>query len=175
MNEEWRPIPGYEGIYQVSNLGRVRSLDRRTWNPRGRGFWASLKGQDLRAVSLPTGHLYVKLLRDGQASQRQIHRLVLEAFVGPCPDGLEACHGDGDPTNNALPNLRWDTRSANLRDAVRHGTHHHAKKTVCANGHPYSPENTYVNGSKRACRTCRREHSRRSYARHVEALQDGAA
>jgi hypothetical protein len=51
-----------------------------------------------------------------------VHRLVLEAFVGPCPDGMEGCHGDGDTANNRLGNLRWDTPKSNRADASRHGT-----------------------------------------------------
>jgi hypothetical protein len=50
-----------------------------------------------------------------------VHRLVLEAFVCPCPEGRECCHNDGDPANNALTNLRWNTRKANIEDSRRHG------------------------------------------------------
>lgn len=57
-----------------------------------------------------------------RARRRYIHRLVLEVFVGPCPEGMVACHNDGNPRNNALSNLRWDTREANMRDRDRHGT-----------------------------------------------------
>lgn len=53
---------------------------------------------------------------------------MLTAFVGPCPDGMEGCHNDGDPHNNRLDNLRWDTRANNARDAIRHGTHPWLKK-----------------------------------------------
>jgi hypothetical protein len=159
MNEEWRPVRGFEGIYEISSLGNVRSLDRRVWSARG--FWAALKGRVIRPAALPTGHLHVLLRHDGKRSNRQVHRMVLEAFVGPCPDGMEACHGDGDPANNALSNLRWDSRSANLKDAVRHGTHHEAKKTHCPRYHPYSPENTRMNGQARVCRECSREHTRK--------------
>ena len=54
--------------------------------------------------------------------QRYVHRLVLEAFVGKCPEGMECCHGDGDRTNNVLSNLRWDTPSANNLEKELHGT-----------------------------------------------------
>lgn len=59
-----------------------------------------------------------------------VHRLVLEWFVGPCPEGMEACHNDGDSTNNRLDNLRWDTRKANIIDSVKHGTHYTGKGTM---------------------------------------------
>lgn len=64
------------------------------------------------------GHLSVNL-RAGV--RRLIHRLILETFVGPCPGGMECCHNDGDPTNNALSNLRWDTSKANKADMAKHG------------------------------------------------------
>jgi hypothetical protein len=56
-----------------------------------------------------------------------VHTLVLEAFVGPCLPGMECCHRDGNPANNRLDNLRWDTRAANRRDMLRHGTHRNAR------------------------------------------------
>lgn len=92
---------------------------------------------------------------------RLVHRLVLEAFVGPCPEGMEGCHGDGDPTNNSLGNLRWDTATSNQLDKVRHGTHHNAAKEACIHGHPFDSGNTYIRSDgKRQCRTCtlRRQH-----------------
>lgn len=58
----------------------------------------------------------------GRGNMRRVHRLVLEAFVGPAPAGTEGCHNDGNPQNNALSNLRWDTHAENMLDQVRHGT-----------------------------------------------------
>jgi hypothetical protein len=69
-----------------------------------------------------SGHHYVYLSREGRAHILLVHRLVLEHFVGPCPDGCECCHGDGDPNNNHLNNLRWDTAGSNHADRVRHGS-----------------------------------------------------
>ncbi|MBY0457661.1 MAG: HNH endonuclease [Gemmataceae bacterium] len=68
------------------------------------------------------GRLSISLRREGHTKHFQIHRLVLLAFVGPCPPGMEGCHGDGNPLNNNRENLRWDTSKANHADAVRHGT-----------------------------------------------------
>lgn len=62
------------------------------------------------------------ILNDGTSKTFTVARLILEAFVGPCPEGLEACHYDGDCTNNALKNLRWDTHIENEKDKERHGT-----------------------------------------------------
>lgn len=151
--EEWRPIPGYEGIYEVSNLGRVRALAR--LDARGRS-----RSERIRAlVRQPSGHLTVALRRNGARTTAQVHRLVLEAFVGPCPRGMEACHGNDVPDDNRLANLRWDTRAANQLDSVRNGTHHMARRTHCPQGHEYTPENTYrYPAGNRACNECRREY-----------------
>ena len=97
-----------------------------------------------------------------------VHVLVLKAFIGPCPDGTECCHNDGNPANNAISNLRWDTRSGNIFDAVRHGTHHSASKTHCKRGHVFDKENTIQRrGGGRFCRECMRmygrEHARKKF------------
>lgn len=108
MREEWRPVPGYEGLYEVSNLGRVRGLKR---------------GRILRGRTLPNGYRQVSLWRCNQEVFRYIHRLVLEAFVGPCPEGRETLHGNNDRADNRLCNLRWGTRSENQRQVVADGRH----------------------------------------------------
>ncbi len=102
-HEQWRPVPGFSG-YLVSNLGRVYSghSDRcLTPQPSGRG------------------HLRVALRRAGETHMKLVHRLVLLAFVGPCPPGKECLHRDDVPSNNRLSNLRWGTRKENRQDAVR--------------------------------------------------------
>ncbi len=155
MAERWIGIPEYEDRYEVSDLGRVRSLERRV-----PGRWAAgtrVPGRVLRPGRTTRGYFQVQLCRDGIISKRFIHRLVLEAFVGPSPEGQQACHWNGDPLDNRLENLRWDTASANQLDNVRLGVHPNARKTGCPQGHPYSPDNTFVlPDGKRACRTCNR-------------------
>lgn len=148
-HEEWRPVPGYEGSYEVSNLGRVKSLARLGKN-----------GQSIRERLLkpqpgtPRPYPYVTL---GHSDKRRIHRLVLEAFVGPCPPGTEVLHANDDPTDNRLENLRWDLRSENIRDRVRNGTHNHASNTHCKRGHEFTPVNTYITTTgSRQCRECQR-------------------
>lgn len=123
--EEWRPVVRHEGDYEVSDHGRVRSLDRsctyQRWdNPTGQIITVTklLRGQMLRPGRMPSGHLSACL---GKGNSRCVHVLVLEAFSGPCPSGHEGLHWDDDPTNNCLTNLRWGTRSQNLHDAVRNG------------------------------------------------------
>lgn len=108
--ERWLPIVGFEGLYEVSDQGRVRAF------PRLRS-----RGGIRKPYANKKGHMRVDLYREGR-HKRYVHRAVLEAFVGPCPDGMEGCHSDGDPSNNHLGNLRWDTQSGNWADARKHGT-----------------------------------------------------
>lgn len=123
MSEEiWRPAVGLPN-YEVSDKGRVRSLGR-TFQRRGcqvRVRERILGGWIKRRAGRPMFR-GVTLGRTGHRYYTRIHRLVLEAFVGPCPPGMEGCHNDGNPLNNLLANLRWDTHVNNLRDAVTHGT-----------------------------------------------------
>lgn len=152
-DEKWLPIAGWEGLYEVSDLGRVKSLERKA---RNRSGMRRVRERVLKQTPGTDGKLHVGLHRNGLVSSRVVHRLVLEAFVGPCPEGLEACHGPGGALDNRLCNLRWDTRSSNQHDAVREGTHHQSGKTHCKMQHAYTPENTVrwgVNGGRR-CRTC---------------------
>ena len=117
--EVWKPITGYPH-YEVSNLGRIRS-----WRPRnGRGLALASEPRVLKATPF-SGRPYLKVAltdSDGNISHKRVHRLVLTEFVGLCPTGMEGCHNDGDPTNNALSNLRWDTKDSNFKDQVKHGT-----------------------------------------------------
>lgn len=97
------------------------------------------------------------LYTNGERVECLVHRLVLLVFVGPCPDGMEACHGNDVPHDNRVENLRWDTRAANVADSVQNGTHDAARRTHCPSGHPYTPENTYRHPTgRRVCRECRR-------------------
>lgn len=120
--EEWLPVVGYEGMYEVSNKGRVRSLDR-TWT-QWHGGLVPILGTMLSQVCHPdSGYMTVHLSKEGRKRRRPVHVLLLESFVGPQPEGMEGCHNNGKPGDNRRENLRWDTHSANMFDAVRHGTH----------------------------------------------------
>lgn len=120
-NEEWRPIPGWEAEYEASNFGNVRSVLRAVPHPNGSTL--TIIQRPIRQAANPrSGHMTVSLCRDGRCVKRYVHQLVLSAFVGPKPDGMEGCHYDGDPANNRLENLRWGTHEENMQDAVRHQT-----------------------------------------------------
>jgi hypothetical protein len=116
--EVWSPIPGHD--YEASNLGRIRSVDRwRVCERLGYRRWLrSYRGRILKA-SIDTGGYPTVTL--GHHGQYRVHVLVMLAFVGPCPDGLEVCHNDGEHENVALSNLRYDTRKSNIEDARQHG------------------------------------------------------
>lgn len=120
MIETWLPVIGFPG-YEVSDQGRVRSLDRMIHYAASRKSiaYAMLRqGRILRPGPQASGHLTVLLGRAG--GSRLVHHLVLEAFLGPCPPGMEGRHLDGDPVHNAFSNLVWDTRGNNSRDKKWH-------------------------------------------------------
>lgn len=113
MPERWLAIPGWPG-YQVSDRGRVRSVDRVLSDGR------RAAGRMLRAAGNGKGYRYVRLSAGGRRKRHHIARLVLLAFTGPAPEGAEACHGNGRRRDNRLANLRWGTRPENRADRERH-------------------------------------------------------
>ena len=106
--EQWLNVVGFEGLYEVSNYGQVRSVKT-----------GQIKKQ---TVSKIDKRFYLGLWINNKQKIVKPHRLVLEAFVGKCPDGMECCHNDGNSFNNHLNNLRWDTPKNNHADKVKHGT-----------------------------------------------------
>lgn len=158
-SERWKPILGWEGFYEVSDHGRVRSMNRIIEHPIGGP--TRRRGKVLRATPDSSGHLVLDLKRIGQRSTVKVHQLVARAFVNGYIEGDEVRHRDGDPEHNAATNLQWGTHSANTLDSVTHGTHNQARKTACPRNHPYDKSNTYVDPSgRRHCRTCKRERER---------------
>lgn len=155
--ERWLPVPGHEGWYEVSDLGRVRSVHRTVVCRNGRVI--RRRAQLLVATLNDQGRPHVTLRKPGSRVHRKVHSLVLSAFVGPRADGMEACHGDGNPANNRLENLRWDTRRGNRLDAVRHGTHPMTARSRCPRSHRLEAPNLVqhvAEKGRRACLACRR-------------------
>jgi hypothetical protein len=135
----WKLVPGYGGHYEASSWGRVRSLPRTVTRHSavvGRVVDFQLQGKILSARTGKYGHKFIHTCIDGRRYSAAVHRMVLAAFVGPQPEGMEACHNDGNAGNNLLSNLRWDTHAANNADRRRHGryakgeAHHLTKLTL---------------------------------------------
>jgi hypothetical protein len=116
MDERWKPVVGFEGRYEVSDLGRVRSL----MMPTGTGRRCRAEPLVLKPRSSRSGHLRVCL---GRRTDRLIHRLVLAAFRGPCPNGFDGSHLNGKPADNRLVNLVWESRADNFARKREHRTH----------------------------------------------------
>ena len=103
MNEEWKPVVGFERLYEVSNHGRVRKKDKQlTFHKRSKGYPAVWIKEAKRSF--------------------MVHRLVMQAFVGECPKGMEVRHLDGNPVNSHLSNLAYGTTAQNQQDRKQHGT-----------------------------------------------------
>jgi len=125
--ERWLPVPGWETYYEVSDLGRVRSTPRvivmKNGTPR------PVRGRILRMHTLvPGGYVQVRFSRGAEAVGLLVHRLVLLAFVGEPPEGMECCHGDSVRDNNRLSNLRWGTKGDNMYDKWE-------RRKKCPQGH----------------------------------------
>lgn len=123
----WRDVIGYEGLYRVSDTGLVMSIRRN------------------RLMSLgtsPQGYRTCAISRDGKPRRFMVHRLVLEAFVGPCPDGMETLHRNDIPGDNRIENLRWGTHAENIEDMKRNGNFNSGRwnSTTCRSGiHEWTP------------------------------------
>lgn len=132
---EYRDVIGFPG-YKVGSDGSIWSCRTKISLGNRKGMRSAMSDtwRRLKPQLNPSGHLHIHLCPGRHT--RLMHRLVLEAFVGPCPEGMEACHApDRSPANNSLLNLRWDTHTSNGADAVRDGTtltgsrNRHAKLT----------------------------------------------
>ena len=152
MTEKWLPVPSLGGRYEANANGCIRNSKTK------RILKGSLNKDGYRLVCL----------QDDEAKHGHrnylVHRLVAEAFHGPCPDGQQVRHyPDRNPDNNRPDNLRYGTGSQNILDAVEHGTHNWARKTHCPQNHEYNEKNTRYNlNGSRSCRICIRESERKS-------------
>lgn len=130
MSGEIRPIREFPG-YGISSNGKVWRITK----PHD-GIGARRKvPYEISPGSNPSGYKIVTMVKDGKSYGRSVHRLVLEAFVGPCPPMCQGAHNDGNKLNNNVSNLRWASASDNQADRTKHGTHmwgQHNPRTVLA-------------------------------------------
>lgn len=113
----YRPVPGY-GRYLAGSDASIWRIPR----PRG---WRTRTGFMSRWYRVRTplvmGYPVVVLFRHGERRMLKVHRVILETFIGPCPEGMEGCHNDGNRENNSISNLRWDYQANNMKDRDNHG------------------------------------------------------
>lgn len=117
--EEWKPVVGYENLYEVSSFGRIRSLTRIQKTRRCIQRW---NGIMLSAYIDTNGYKYVGLSKNGKKKKTALHVIVLNAFCREKNHGEIALHNDGVRTNCVPSNLRWGTYAENYKDSVLHGT-----------------------------------------------------
>ncbi len=154
--EAWAWIPGYEGTYLVSTLGRIYSIPRPT-----------TPGGVLRQHGDRHGYPLATLVQDGLQCKRRTHLWVALAFLGPTPVGQEVRHLNGDPSDPSISNLAFGTHAENMRDMVSHGRS--TRRAVCRRGHPRVEGNlgAPTNSGSRPCLACVRLTKRR--LRHADA------
>lgn len=160
--ESWKPVAGWEGLYSVSNLGRIRSEGRSIHYSDGR--IQNRKARIRNLAKSNAGYPVVTMKAAGRKQKTElVHRLVMQAFVGACPDGMVVCHENGDPSDNRLENLRFDSQSGNMYDKRRHGTDHEVNKAECPRGHLLEAPNLVphkLRAGSRECLSCARAYQR---------------
>ncbi len=154
--EQWKPVPEWEGIYEVSNRGQVRSVERTVTFETVRGTWnCHYESRIMKQHTNASGYRRVTLSHQGRSKSYLVHRLVAAAFLGPCPDGMEVCHGNHNPIDNTVENLRWGTRTENIQDNVRDRRTAGQKKVNCKRGHLLAgPNLVQAQLPLRSCRAC---------------------
>ena len=120
MDEEWRDIPGYEGLYQASNTGYIRSLDRTV--KCGESGKRKLKGKKLTPIKLKSGYLSVAPSKNGKSQGIHVHLLIIKAFSEGNHDNMVCIHKDGNLLNNTINNLCWVPHTE-MNQGEKAGTH----------------------------------------------------
>lgn len=120
VQEEWRPVVGFDGLYEASDQGRIKSVERVVL--RSNGAPQTIRRRILRAQAERYGHLHVSLYRSGVRKMCKVHQLVAEAFIGQRPAGYDTRHLNGDPSDNRVDNLTYGTHAENQADMIHHGT-----------------------------------------------------
>lgn len=127
LPERWLPVVEYEGLYEVSDQGRIRGVDRYIGHPKGGvRLW---RGRMLKQTVMSNGYFEVSLCKEGARTVRTVHSVVCEAFHGPAPTGYWAAHENGQKFDCRAQNLSWKTVADNQADKKRHGTQ------VCGEAH----------------------------------------
>lgn len=155
-HEEWRPIPGWQGFYEVSDQGSVRGVSR-TVNRRNNSPMRIAPRVLKSWCNVADGHPMAVLsdMRNGKRSYRYVHALVMEAFVGPLPEGQQVRHLNDVFTDNRLCNLAYGSRSENNFDRVDNGIHHFSKRDRCNQGHLFAGPNLKLRESgRKVARLC---------------------
>lgn len=161
--EEWRPVVGFPG-YEVSNLGNVKSLDRRVALKAGGTRFR--KGTDLKFMYGRFGYREVEMYREFKRYRVRVHRVVAEAFLSNPKNHPIVRHKDDVHTDNRVENLAWGTQSENMFDAWRNGGREGRVEPHCKNGHPFTEDSLYIHPKGyKICRVCHREANQRYTAR----------
>lgn len=125
MYEFWKDLVGYEGLYQVSTLGNIRSIDR---IEKCGSFFRHRKGKVLKQVINRGGYCQVTLTKDGKGCSKEVHRLIAKTFIENEYNLPEVNHIDCDKTNNSVDNLEWVSREDNTKHAMEHDLKPHGDK-----------------------------------------------
>lgn len=171
--EIWKPIPGWDGYYEASNIGRIRGVDRVV--AKSDGTWQHLRRKVLKLRPNAQGRPMVNLCRDGICRNHTIHALVAAAFIGPRPPGAIIRHLNDDPWDNRVENLAYGTQHENTWDCIRNGGNSALNRTHCPRGHELVEWNlTRTSALKgyRDCLACNRARAWMKRHPEVNSLQE---
>lgn len=156
LYEEWRAVPGFEGFYEVSSLGNVRSIDRVIETSTGKTV--RLRGRTM-AQPVRNGYPVVTLSRSGKPTLFYVHRLVALAFLGEPQPGIIARHLNDVKTDNRVENLAYGSQVDNMADMKANSGHYESKRETCPRGHALVRPNltqSSLRVGRRNCLACNR-------------------